>query len=449
MHKLIEVVPQFEEIMEKAFRFFWENPETGYREWKGHKYLAEAFRDLGYELTEAGNIPGFYTDVVTGRPGPLVLVMGELDALICRTHPECDPETGAVHCCGHAAQVAALLGLAAALKQPGALDGLCGTIRLMAVPAEELIEVEYREGLRQQGIISYYGGKVEFMRRGFMDGVDVAFMIHTSATVGAHGGGVNKGSNGCIAKTITYTGKSAHAGGSPHKGINALYAANQGLNAINALRETFQDNDHIRVHPIITEGGASVNAIPHKVTVESYVRGANMNAIRSANEKVNRACAAAAAAMGAKLQITDFPGYWPRRYTEDFIAVFSNTAPAAGIDFQYTPSGWSSGCSDMGDICSIMPALHPTVAGCEGAAHSTAYRIGDPETACVGSAKWQYLAIRQLLENGAETAKSIVANYQPEFADKDDYFAYVDALDMDKQAVTYEENGNVILDFHK
>ena len=37
MHKLIEVVPQFEEIMEKAFRFFWENPETGYREWKGHK----------------------------------------------------------------------------------------------------------------------------------------------------------------------------------------------------------------------------------------------------------------------------------------------------------------------------------------------------------------------------------------------------------------------------
>ena len=142
MHKLVEAVPQFEKLMADAYKFFWENPETGYKEWKGHAYLADAFRALGYELTEAGNIPGFYTDVVTGRPGPTVLVMGELDALICTTHPECDKETGAVHCCGHCCQVAALLGLAAALKQPGALDGLCGTIRLMAVPAEELVEVE-------------------------------------------------------------------------------------------------------------------------------------------------------------------------------------------------------------------------------------------------------------------------------------------------------------------
>ena len=247
MHKLVAAVEKHGQRMEKALEFFWKNPETGYREWKGHKYLADAFRELGYDLTEAGNIPGFYTDVVTGRPGPTVLVMGELDALICPTHPECDKEPGAVHCCGHCCQVAALLGLAAALKQPGALDGLCGTIRLMAVPAEELIEMEYREQLRKDGVIRYYGGKVEFMYRGFMDGVDVAFMIHTSSTAGSHSGGVSKGSNGCIAKTITYTGVSAHAGGSPHKGINALYAANQGMNAINALRETFIDEDHIRV----------------------------------------------------------------------------------------------------------------------------------------------------------------------------------------------------------
>ena len=64
-------------------------------------------------------------------------------------HPEADPETGAVHACGHCAQIAALLGLAAALKEPGALDELSGSIRLMLVPAEELIEVEYRNDLRR------------------------------------------------------------------------------------------------------------------------------------------------------------------------------------------------------------------------------------------------------------------------------------------------------------
>ena len=96
MHKLVAAVEKHAQRMEKALEFFWKNPETGYREWKGHKYLADAFRELGYELTEAGNIPGFYTDVVTGRPGPLVLVMGELDSLLCDTHPEADPQTGAV-----------------------------------------------------------------------------------------------------------------------------------------------------------------------------------------------------------------------------------------------------------------------------------------------------------------------------------------------------------------
>ena len=141
-----------------ALDYIWANPESGYREWKTHRYLADAFRALGYELTEAGDIPGFYTVVDTGRPGPEVVVFGELDSLIVPTHPDADPQTGAVHACGHAAQCAALLGIAAALKEPGALDGLSGRIRLCAVPAEELIEIEYRMELREKGIIRYLGG---------------------------------------------------------------------------------------------------------------------------------------------------------------------------------------------------------------------------------------------------------------------------------------------------
>lgn len=444
MDKYISYVEKHRQLIMDTLEYIWKNPESGYREWKTHAYLTNIFKNLGYTITEAGSIPGFTATIDTGREGPTLAIFGEMDALLIPEHPESDPQTGAVHACGHCAQCAALVGIAAALKEPGALEGLSGKIMLVAVPAEELIEAEYRLQLRSQGIIKYMGGKPEFLYRGLLDGVDLSFMVHTGVR-----SFINGGTNGLIAKTMCFEGVAAHAGGAPHNGINALYAANLALSAINALRETFQDNDHIRVHPIITAGGASVNAIPDKVTVESYVRGANMDAIRSANEKVNRACAAAAAAMGAKLRINDFPGYWPRRYTEDFIQVFTDTAAEAGIHFVYTPHAWGSGCSDMGDICSVMPALHPTVAGCEGTPHGVNYRIGDPETACVGSAKWQYLAIRQLLENHAEKAKRIVSGYTPEFASKEDYFAYVDSLDMDKQTVTYAENGNVILDFHK
>ena len=247
-----------------AERYIWQNPETGYREVKTTAYLAKAFEELGYKLTYAEGITGFYTVLDTGREGPEVLVLGELDSVICPTHPECDKETGAVHACGHHAQCAALLGLAAALKEPHVLDGLCGRIRLCAVPAEELLELEYRKELRAKGTIKYFGGKPEFLRRGYFDGVDLAFMVHASSSFV-----VTDGMIGCITKNVIYKGKSAHAGGSPWLGTNALYAANCGINAANALRETFKEADVIRFHPIVTHGGDIVNAIPAEVRLES------------------------------------------------------------------------------------------------------------------------------------------------------------------------------------
>lgn len=439
------VSPHRQKILD-AFSYFWKNPETGYREWKTDAYLSDAFEALGYTLVKAGNIPGFYTDLDTGRPGPTIAVMGEMDALLCSSHPESDPETGAVHACGHGAQIAALLGIAAALKEPGALDDLCGKIRLMAVPAEELIEVEYRESLREQGIIHYFGGKVEFLYRGYFDGVDIAFMIHTGG--GEPGSGyINLGSNGCIAKMMRFEGVAAHAGGSPEKGVNALYAANLALNAINALRETFVDSAHIRVHPIITAGGDVVNAIPDVVKLESYIRGATMEQIVEVNQKVNRALAASAAAMGAKVILKDVPGYWPRKYDENLMLLMKEAMEAILTKVTYAPTGWGTGCSDIGDIGSVMPTIHPAISGAVGNGHGSDYYITDPDTACVASAKVQMEFLRLLLKDGGKQAMTVIENYKPTFASKEDYFAYVDQLALNRQAVSYQENGDVVLHF--
>ena len=308
-----QLVEKQRALVGAAFDYLWKNPETGYREWKSHQYLADAFRALGYVLTPAGNIPGFTAEADTGRPGPTVAVFGEMDGLIVPTHPEADPQTGAVHACGHCAQGAALLGLAAALKEPGALEGLCGKIRLVAVPAEELIEVGWREQQRQAGVIRYFGGKPEFLYRGLLDGVDLCFMLHTmSGDAGT--GRVIKGTNGCMTKQAIFRGVAAHAGGAPHRGRNALYAANQALSAINALRETFREEDYIRVHPILTEAGSSVNAIPDRVVLECYIRAADAASLQETNLRVNRALAASAAALGCTLTIDDKHGYFPRRY---------------------------------------------------------------------------------------------------------------------------------------
>jgi amidohydrolase len=429
-----------------AERQIWKNPEPGYREWKTHKYLKGLYEALGYRLTEAGNIPGFYTEIDTGRPGPTVVVFGEMDSLIIPSHPECDPETGAVHACGHNCQSAALYGIAAALKTPGALDGLCGKIRLIAVPAEELIELDFRQSLKDQGVIRYFGGKVEFMYRGFLDGADMAMIVHTG---GGNGIGANAGSNGCIVKRAEFIGRAVHAAG-PSKGLNALYAANTAMTAVNAVRETFPDSQHVRFHPIITAGGTAVNSSPDTVVMESQVRANTMENTAEMNARINRAFAGAAAAMGCRLEVHDLNGYAPRNNDAALNDVFRAIAiEKYGVPAKDFDAGWGAGCSDMGDVSCVMPAAHPYVGGAEGMGHGSDYRIADPEHACVDSAKIQTEAAVRLLENDAALARKIVADYKPVCPTIADYIRLADSIDFDKEVVSYGENGKITISFDR
>lgn len=430
--------------MERAERQIWANPETGYKEWKTHAFLKAEFEQLGYDLVEAGDIPGFYADLATGRPGPTVVLMGEMDSVICPTHPSADPATGAVHACGHHAQLAALLGVAAALKEPGALEGLCGTIRLMAVPAEELLELEFREGLRKQGTIRYFGGKPEFMARGYFDDVDLCLMLHTGDGKGRFY--LSPGQNGCINKTITYHGVAAHAGGAPHLGVNALYAQTLGINAINAIRETFEDMQHIRVHPITTTKPGAVNVIPDTAVMESYVRGASVEAIEKANKRVNRALAGAAVSMGARLSIQDRPGYSPV-YNDQNMYDLSRAVMAQLVGEENVledgPMQWGTGCTDMGDISCVFPAIHPSGSGATGTGHGMDYEIADTHSACTLAAKYLFFMAAALLQNGGAEAQHILANKQTRFASIGEYLQFMDGLTADIDAVAYEGDGKI------
>ena len=433
--RLADRADSLRELIFSAQEFIFTHPETGYREWKTTRYLEEAFEKLGYTLTRAGDIPGFYTVLDTGKPGPEVLILGELDSILCPEHPYADKETGAAHACGHSAQAAALLGIAAVLRQEGALDGLCGRIRLCAVPAEELIEIEYRSELKRQGVIRYMGGKPEFLRRGYFDGVDIAFMVHTSQGECLS---ANAGSIGCLAKRIVYRGVSAHAGGSPWEGCNALYAATQGISAANALRETFRDTDMIRFHPIVTHGGSAVNAIPDRVVIESYVRGGSFEAILEANRRINRALCGSALSLGANVDIQDTPGYAPLHNAPEMIALAKEAAEAIGLPFAQS-AAVSTGCTDMGDLSALMPVIHPYAPGAIGLSHGADYLIKDPALACLGSAKWQLEMLQRLLSDGAQRAKHILAAFTPKFADKQAYFDYIDAFTAAGERITYEK----------
>jgi len=438
MKHISQAVDAHREEILQAERYIWKHPETGYKEVKTSRYMEEAFRRLGYDLVMAEGITGFTTTLDTGKEGPTVLILGELDSIVCATHPEADPETGASHSCGHNAQCAALLGIAAALKEPGMLDRLCGKIMLCAVPAEELVEIDYRRQLREKGIIRYFGGKGEFYARGMFEGVDLAFMVHTSSNFSVRGGSI-----GCIAKTVVYKGKASHAGGSPWNGCNALYAANCGLNAANALRETFKEADCIRFHPIITHGGDIVNAIPERVVIESYVRGGSFPAILNASKKINRALAGAALSMGANVEIVDLPGYSPLKNDTNMMDLCEDAFHQMFPDKTFSRSSIvGTGCTDMGDLSTVMPVVHPYAGGAGGTSHGSDYQIKNPEDACVNSAKWQLAMLEMLLENGAERAKKIISEYTPLFASREEYMDFMDKLNGEGDRIEYLEDGN-------
>ena len=443
--KLTEMVDRHEKEVLEAERWIWAHPQTGFTEWQAHGYLTNRFAALGYKLTCAGDIPGFYADLDTGRPGPKVCVLGELDALDIPGHPEA--VDGIAHLCGHHAQCAAVLGLAYALKEPGALDGLSGSIRLMLVPSEEMVQVSFRDKLREEGRIRYFGGKPEFMRRGLFDGVDMVMNVHQGGPARADGVVFDAcfGCNGFITKQIVFKGKTAHAGANPQMGINAQNAAMLALQACNDLRETFYDGEQIRWHPVMRAADCAVNNVPERILVESCLRGKTMAAIRRENAKINRAIAGAALAAGARVEIHDRPGYAPGAFDANFLKVMEQACvDMVGRDkVRFNPSSWGAGSTDMSDLACVMPTAWFNVnGGFTGCGHQANYRIVDPKRLCVDSAKVQILVVDALLRDSAAAAKDVIGKFKPRYPSIADYLKTVDEIFLDREAVEYDKDGH-------
>lgn len=293
---------------------------------------------------------------------------------------------------------------------------LDGNVALMAVPAEEYVEVTYRLGLRKEGKIEFLGGKPEFIRLGAFDDVQMALMTHQVSSEEKGKLGVGGPSNGCLVKKVRYEGREAHAGVSPHNGVNALKAATLALQAIDAVRETFKDDDHIRVHPIITKGGELVNVIPADVHIETYVRGASLDVITAAAERVDRCLRAGAMAIGATVHIETLAGYLPRILNQGLVNAYRRNAVEIVSHDEWWEPTFRAGSTDLGDVSHLMPALEAQAGGAAGTGHGADYVISDPELAYIVPAKVAAMTLVDLLINGASGAKRILRDFKPEMS---------------------------------
>lgn len=403
-----------EDIGEQILR----GPELGFKEVRTSRLVREVFASLSLDFQEHLALTGVKACAAGRQHLHRAAVIGEMDAVICRDHPLADKITGASHSCGHNAQIAAM----------GELDG---DAVFFAMPAEEFVELEYRQKLRAEGKIRYFSGKQELIRLGAFDGIDTAMMVHSQGGTPERKVFIGGGSTGFIGKLVRFIGKAAHAGGAPFEGINALSAAMIALTAVNAQRETFRDEDHIRVHPIITKGGDLVNVVPDDVRIETYVRGKTIRAVLDANRKVNRCLQAGAYATGAAVDITELPGYLPLHQSPALGGLFEANVRAFvgaenivhGVDM--------IGSSDIGDLSALMPVIQPTMGGFKGAAHSRDFAICDREAAYLLPAMAMAMTVVDLLYNGAARSRAISAAFHPEFTRKE-YLSMWDSFLSDK-----------------
>lgn len=396
------------------------HPEMGYKEFKTSNLVKEIFESLKLPYEEKLAITGLKAQLKGGKSKINIAVIGELDGVICPLHPEADTLTGASHSCGHNAQIASMLAVAYGLVQSGVMEELDGDVSFMAVPAEEFVELEFREELRKKGLIQFFGGKQELIRLGAFDNIDMAMMVHSHGNTSERKLYINGASSGFLGKMVQFVGKEAHSGGAPHEGVNALNAAMIAMMGIHTQREVFKDEDGIRVHPIITKGGDLVNIVPADVRMETYVRGKKVSAILEANQLVNRALKAGAYCVGAEVVINEIPGYLPLQQNIEIGELFANNLSEFIGEENIYRNIDMIGSTDIGDLSTLIPVIQPTMGGFYGQAHSKEFHIVDKEAAYILPAKGMALTILDLLYEGAKAGIKIKDEFVASYT-KEDY----------------------------
>lgn len=403
-------------------------PELGFKETKTSEKIRAQFEKLGLTCETGWGLTGVRARMKGRKSRKTVALLGELDAIVCREHPQADPKTGAAHCCGHHVQLANLVAVGMAFKDAGIMNELDGDLVLFAVPAEEYVEIDFRNGLRSDGKLRYLGGKQQLIAEGAFDGIDMAMQMHVSITDDPEGFyNLGASCNGFVGKLITYRGRAVHAAFAPDQGINALNAALMGLMGVNAIRERFREEDFVRFHPIINSGGDLVNVIPDFVKMESYTRAANVEALLRYNTDINRALKAGADAVGATFELHDLPGYLPLLPDEAMRGVLRDNAVALFGEDHVAVGEHSAGSTEMGDVSHLMPVVHPWVGCAKGVLHGANFVLDNEEVAYEKSPEVLAMTIIDLLWDDAAKAEVICANFKPVF-NKETYCAFQDKI---------------------
>lgn len=339
---IADLVKQDEQRFIQIRRQLHEYPEIAFEEVRTAALVARTLTELGIEHTTGIGRTGVVGHIRGKRPGPTLLIRGDMDAL------PMQEETGLayaskipnrMHACGHDLHTATVLAVGGVLKQLE--DRLCGDVRLVFQPAEEAI-----------------GGAKEMIADGVMEGVDMALSLHNRPELPVGKFGIVHGyaTSSVDSFDIVVRGKGGHAA-RPYAAVDPIVIAAHLVGQI----QTIVSRDVRALDAcVVTVGsihaGEARNIIPEICELKGTVRSRQPEARDAAEIGLQRLCDGVALAFRATCDLTYTRGTPPIFNDEGMLTktVEAIAAQLGDVSIEFEPS---MGGEDFALMAAMVPSF--------------------------------------------------------------------------------------------
>lgn len=358
------------------------HPELGYKEFRTSEIVKNYINKYlnNVEIQTFAKTGLKFTLPTTEEKSLKIAFIVELDAVYAPSHFHADKETGAAHNCGHYSQIGIGLSLFRGLIEENSYNDLDYSISFVFVPAEEYLDLDYREELKETGEIVYFGGKPEAMRLGVFDEFDFAMATH------AMGGDfkertieINSNLAGFLYKKYTFIGEASHAGFSPFTGVNAYSMSTLFNVGIGLMRQQIDEKEMVRINPIVMDSDMGTNVIPNRIKIGTDLRTQSIEYMKEVVQRLDDVARGSAMSLQGKVDIETEMGYLPfvqNRYLSKFVLdTFDEFEKIPAIRNENPISA----AGDIGDLSFMMPCFQIGYSGFSGTIHGDDFIENDPE----------------------------------------------------------------------
>lgn len=250
-----------------------QHPEASFQEVRTTNQIAKAMEELNIPYRKF-DPTGLVAEIKGAKPGKTVALRADIDALSITENtglPFASQNPGFMHACGHDTHAAMLVGAAKVLNS--IKDQLCGTVRLLFQPAEEVA-----------------GGAKMAIAQGALEGVDFIFGIHIASMLPVGTIATRPGASAAAADMfrIKVTGKATH-GAMPEGGCDATVAAAAiVMNLQTIVSREVSPNQPLVVTVGKLESGTRFNIVSGEASMEGTIRSYDVDLHHSLPSIVER-----------------------------------------------------------------------------------------------------------------------------------------------------------------